>query len=106
MVDKRAEAMAKFAALIQDKDQLARLQKQAELIEFKEKYDIDRATPLKCPACSQWQMSGGSLWIHIEDKTLFTCRKCKLTFRVECQTISNDELILHIRSMLKGAKEE
>lgn len=92
-------------ALQKDPKLLEKLQKRAELDDFKEKYNLERTTPLKCPACSQWGMTGGSLWIHKDDKSLFTCKKCKLTFRIECQTISNEQLIIQIRAVQKGDEE-
>ena len=61
-------------ALQKDPKLLEKLLKRAELDEFKEKYNLERATPFKCPACSQWGMTGGSLWIHKDDPNLFTCK--------------------------------
>lgn len=92
-------------ALKKDPKLLEKLKKSADLQDFKDKFNIERATPLKCPACSQWQISGGSLWIHKDDPTLFTCRKCKLTFRVECITLPTNELIIQMRAIQKGDEQ-
>jgi len=101
------EAPEEFTkALQKDPKLLNRLKKKAELDEFKGLHNLERATPLKCPACSQWGMTGGSLWIHKEDRLLFTCRKCKITWRIECQTIPNEELIYQIREVQKGEEGE
>ena len=91
-----------FAKLLQDPDALARLQKQASLQEFKEKYNVERASPLRCPVCNQFGQSGGSLWINKDDHTKFVCRKCLLEFKVECLTLPNDELIIKIREASKS----
>lgn len=88
--------------LSKDPKLLEKLQKRVELDEFRGKYNVERATPFKCPACSQYGMTGGSLWIHKDDKSLFTCRKCKLTFKIECQTLPTEELIYKMRQVIKG----
>lgn len=90
-----------FAELLKDPKALASLQRTTELQEFKDKYNVARASPLKCPACSQWGMTGGSLWIVKDTTNQFVCRKCKLEWLVECKTISNTELILKIREANK-----
>ena len=92
-------------ALSKDPRLLEKLTKRAELQDFKDKYNVERASPLKCPACSQYGMTGGSLWIHADDKSLFTCRKCKLTFKIECQTLPTEELIYKMTQIRKGDEE-
>jgi len=86
-----------FSKILQDKEALEKLQKQVSFQDFKEKYSVERATPLHCPACSQYGYVGGSLWINKEDHTKFVCRKCLLEFKVECLTTPNDELIRKIK---------
>lgn len=93
-------------ALQKDPKLRERLQKRADLDEFREKYNVERATPFKCPACSQWGQTGGSLWINKDDKSLFVCRKCKLEWKIECKTIGNEELIYQMRQIQKGEKDE
>jgi len=66
---------------------LEQLQRRTELNEFKERYNVEKASPLKCPACSQY-MSSSSLWINKDNHTLFVCRKCKLEWKLECLTQS------------------
>ena len=89
-------------SLARDPTLLAKLQRQAELLEFKEKYNVERSTPLKCPACSQWGQTGGSLW-RGKDKNRFVCRKCHLEWRIECLTQSTEELIIQIKQIQKEA---
>lgn len=90
-----AEELAKDSKLVE------RLKRSQELAEFKEKYNVERASPLKCPACSGWQMSGGSLWMDKDDPNRFVCRKCHIEWKVECLTYSNEELIIKIREANK-----
>ncbi len=78
--------------------------KRAELDKFKETYNTERASPLRCPACNQYGVNGGSLWIHKDDPYLFTCRKCKLTFRLECKNVDNEKLIYLLKELNKGDK--
>ena len=89
-------------ALNQDPTLLDKLQKQSELAEFKEKYNTERATPLKCPVCAQFYQYPGSLWINKNDHTKFVCRKCKLEFKLECLTVDNEILISDLRKAAKG----
>ncbi len=93
-------------ALLKDPDLVAKLQRRVELNEFKEQYSVERATPLKCPACSGFQMSGGSLWINKEDRSIFVCRKCKLQWKIECLTLPTNELIIQMKEINKGGSKE
>ena len=90
----------------EDPTLLNRLQKQSELINFKEKYNTERATPLKCPVCAQFYQYPGSLWINKNDHTKFVCRKCKLEFKLECLDVPNVKLIDGLRKAAKGELTE
>lgn len=90
-----------FNQLLKDPKALLALQKSTQLAEFKEQYKAVRASPLKCPACSQWGQTGGSLWIT-EDKKTFVCRKCRLVWELECKTVNTEELIFKMRQAAKG----
>lgn len=95
-----------FAKALSDNPELlAKLRRGRELDHFKKTYNVERATPFKCPVCSRLSLTGGSLWINKDDKSLFTCRRCHLTFRIECQTLSNEEVIWHMRQIQKGEEE-
>ena len=89
-------------AIDKDPTFIARLKKRAELDAFKEKYNTERATPLKCPVCSVFLQSPGSLWINKDDHTRFVCKKCKLEFTLICHTHPNDTLINELRKAAKG----
>ena len=89
-------------ALQKDPDLASKLKKRAELEEFKEKYNVERATPLKCPACASVLQSPGSLYIDKDDPTRFVCRKCKLIYTIICHTLPNENLIENLRLILKG----
>ena len=100
------EARAFLEKLKSDRTFRDSLERKADTEAFKEEFDTERTTPLKCPACSgnvgpSGYPSGGALWIHKSDKSLFTCRKCRLTFKIECKTISNEELIIEIKEARK-----
>jgi len=81
---------------------LGRLRKREELSNFKESYNLDRATPLRCPVCSVYLQSPGSLWADKIDPTKFVCRKCKLEFTLICHTPKNSQLIDDLRKIVKG----
>lgn len=83
--------------LLKNPDLIAKIQKSSELADFKEQYHVVRASPLKCPHCSQWGQVGGSLWIVDGEKDHFVCRKCKLAFIVSCLTLPTNELIIKMR---------
>jgi len=89
-------------AVQNDPKLLEKLQLKTEFDEFKEKYQVERASPLKCPACSQWGQTGGSLWIHKTEKDIFVCRKCKLVWKVECLTLPTQELIIKMKEIQKA----
>jgi len=95
--------MEDFAkALSKDPTLLNRLEKQINLTDFKERYNVERATPLKCPVCAQFYQYPGSLWINKDDHTRFVCKKCKLEFTLVCHTVNNDVLINDLRKAAKG----
>lgn len=76
-------AMQDFAkALKEDPGLLVQLKKQEGLSAFKEKYHVGRATPLRCPTCNQFNVSGGTLWKDPDDTTRFVCRKCHIEYHI------------------------
>ncbi len=89
-------------ALQKDPNLPSKLQKRQELIDFKEIYNVGRATPLKCPACASVLPFPSSLWIDKDNNTRFVCRKCKLVYTLICQTLPNDNLIENLRLAIKG----
>lgn len=93
-------------ALSKDPTLLTRLQKTSELTDFKEKYNAERATPLKCPVCSLFYQYPGSLWVNRTDHTKFVCKKCRLEFTLICLTLDNDILIDNMRKAAKGELTE
>ena len=92
-------------ALARDPSLASKLQKREELSSFKEKYNVERATPLKCPACAVFFQWPGSLWINKTSPTRFVCKKCKLEFTLACLTLSNDNLIEELRKIAKGEQK-
>lgn len=95
--------LEEFVQQLRDDPKLVeRLQKQEEFRAFKEKYNTERATPLKCPVCSTFYQWPGSLWIDKDDNTKFVCRKCHLHYTIICHTIPNISLIDELRQIGKG----
>lgn len=95
--------LEEFAKILKEDPKLAEsFKRRVELDEFKEKYNTVRASPLKCPACSQWGQTGGSLWINKDDPSRFVCRKCKLEWHVECLTLPTQDLIYKMKQIQKG----
>jgi hypothetical protein len=92
-------------ALQKDPSLISKLQKREGFTEFKEKYNVERATPLKCPVCSTFFQFPGSLWIDKVDHTKFVCKKCKLEFNLTCLTVPNDNLIEELRKIAKGEQK-
>lgn len=88
-----------LAALAKDPKLVEKLNRKIEIDKFKQEYGVERATPLKCPACASILQTPGSLWIHKDDKSKFTCRKCRITYKIECYPISSEELIIQLRKI-------
>lgn len=88
-------------ALQEDPSLINRLKKGSGLSDFKERYEVEKASPLKCPVCSALLQSPGTLWYKKEDPTYFVCRKCRLVFTLICHTIQNNELIDKLRQTSK-----
>ncbi len=99
MVDERL--LKKFAELIKDPEEVERLKRSTSLNEFKEKYNVERASPLHCPACSEAGFTGGTLWFNKDKPTRCVCHKCHLEWNVECLTTPTEELIKKIREASK-----
>ena len=89
-------------ALKKDPDLPGKLQKKEELKEFKEKYSVGRATPLKCPACAAVLQYPGSLYEDPSNRSRFVCKKCKLVWFISTDSITNEELIANLRLVIKG----
>lgn len=90
-------------ALQEDPDLINKLKKQSELSSFKDRYDVERASPLKCPACSNFVQFPGTLWIG-KDDTKFVCRKCKLEWTIICHTVPNAQLIPELKEIAKSGE--
>lgn len=106
-MDSSNRDLEEFAKMLQADPKLAEtLRRREELSEFKERYNLERATPLKCPVCSQWGQTGGSLWINKDDRSVFVCKKCKLSFQIFGLTVPTNILIDQLREAAKTKDEE
>ena len=90
-----------FSDLLKNPQAVDSLRRSSEISSFKEEYGAERSSLLKCPACSQWGQTGGSLWIVRGTKDEFVCRKCKLKWKMECLTTPIEELTKQIREVSK-----
>ncbi|KKM76865.1 hypothetical protein LCGC14_1375790 [marine sediment metagenome] len=89
-----------FAEHLKDPENVAKLRRQASFAEFKEKYGVTHASPLKCPVCSQGGYAGGTLWTGPDQKH-FICRRCLTEIEIQFTKISNEEMIMKLREASK-----
>jgi len=89
-----------FANSLKDPDMVTKLRKQASFAEFKERYGVTHASPLKCPVCSQGGYAGGSLWTGPDQKH-FICRRCLVEIEITFTRISNEEMLIKLKEALK-----
>lgn len=80
-------------------EEVARLKKRDGMEEFKSKYHVDKASPLKCPACRD--MYGGTLWSSPSHHFRFVCRKCKVAFHIDCTSETLENLLERLKEMSK-----
>ena len=84
-----------------DPNLLSKIQAKEGMNEFKEKYNVEKATPLRCPICNQYGVTGGSLWISKDTSSSFTCRKCHITFIITTSPVPIEEIPDLLRRMNK-----
>jgi len=90
-------------ALQKDPSLAGRLQKREGLTEFKEKYNVEKSSGLKCPVCGAFfQYPPGSLWYSPTNPTHFVCRKCRLEFNLNCITLPIPDIIKELKGSGKG----
>ena len=86
--------------LKQHPEEIVKLMKKEGMEEFKSKYHVDKASPLRCPACRD--MYGGTLWMSIDHHFRFVCRKCKVAFHIDCTSEPLVDLLARLKEMSKG----
>lgn len=92
-------------ALAKDPKLIEKLQRRAALDEFKTKYGVQRSTSLKCPACTTYLSTGGSLWGPMaETQSQYVCRKCFLVWTITCVTQPIADVIAAIKQLQKEGK--
>jgi transposase-like protein len=108
MGEDKVEISQEFLSqLIKDPQLINKLKRQDEKEKFLSKYGVKRATPFKCPACTSYLQSGGTLWGPMEGyNDRYVCRKCELVWDVQCVTRPNDDIALKIREIKKGKPNE
>jgi hypothetical protein len=91
-----------FLASMKDPDLVKKILRKAELDNFKDSFGAEKASIFKCPACSQYGMTPGSLW-SVKDKLhTFVCRKCNLTWEINCVTQTNEEVMWEMKKLMDG----
>lgn len=95
--------LLKFLEKVQkDPGIVNRTLKQEDLRAFKELYDVTGASGLKCPSCSSYLESPGSLWWNPENPTSFVCRKCHLVFKIECKSYPIEAICEEVKKVTSG----
>jgi len=97
--------LEEFANIVSNPELLANFKRKVALQEFKDKYNVDRASPLHCPACSQSGYTGGSLYFNKDIPTKCVCRKCFLEWNIECLTTPVQDLIYKIKEASKSGEQ-
>jgi len=77
-----------------------KLDKQTELREFKEHFQVDKASNYHCPWCQQ-----GRLYFQ-EEKEFYICRECRLKFSIDCLDIENLDKLLEAKAEERRQKRE
>jgi transposase-like protein len=89
-----------FVNYLKDNPQeINRLRKREGMEEFKAKYHVDKASPLKCPACRDTY--GGTLWTSTSHNFRFVCKKCKVAFHIDCTSESMEDLLKRLKEISK-----
>lgn len=85
--------------LAKDPKYIEKAQRSVALDEFKSKYEVQRASGLKCPGCLQGnQYGGGSLWgPRTGTDNQYVCRKCGLLWTIVCMNRDVREVIKEIK---------
>jgi len=89
--------------LLEDPNFLNRLERGFEKEKFLKEFKVQKATPLKCPACSYYMQTGGTLWGPVKDEpNHYVCRKCRLVWELKCVSEPTEELFQKLRQIKKG----
>lgn len=99
MTDKIEVPADLLAKLAKDPKYIERAQRAVALGDFKDKYEVDHASGLKCPGCTEGnQFGGGSLWgPRRGTDNEYVCRKCLLEWRIDCTSDDVEEVIRRIK---------
>ena len=107
MSDDNVSVPRKFLEnLARDPDLVKKVIRAGELAEFKEKYGVTRSTGLKCPACSAYFTTGGSLWGPMKDTVgAYVCRKCGTIWHLECVSKPIMDVIDEVRGIMSDKRK-
>jgi len=83
--------------LAKDPKYVEKAQRFVAQADFKEKYNVTKSSGLRCPACNQYGMSGGSLWWNPDYPTRFVCRKCNLVWKITCESANLEDVIKEVK---------
>jgi len=74
--------------------------------EFTTTYSVrEKPSPYVCPLCTAY-LSVGRMYERTDMPNVFTCNKCRMTFRIECTDKPNDELFTEIADEKRKKREE
>jgi len=76
-----------------------KLDRQKDLLDFKEQFQVDRASNFHCPWCQ------GPLYYQ-EEKKFYVCRECRLKFSIECLDVENLDKLLEEKAEERRQKRE
>ena|SRR4030042_808958 len=101
-----AQAKALYEKMLKKyKDPLATIERREALAEFRTKYNVDKASPLICPACSHY-MSIHKLYQRLDNPNIFVCRSCLLEFHIEYFSTGIEKLLETLKARKRDATIE
>lgn len=77
-----------------------KLDRQKDLLDFKEQFQVDRGSNYHCPWCMV-----GRLYYQEEGK-FYVCRECRLKFSIECLTIENLDKLIEAKAEERRQRRE
>jgi len=74
--------------------------------EFQNEFGVkEKPCAYVCPACTMG-FTVGKLYESLTEPGLFTCNKCRLTFGIECQDMTNEEFFIGVAEEKRKKREE
>ena len=77
-----------------------KLDRQKDLLDFKEQFQVDKGSNYHCPWCMM-----GRLYYQEEQK-FYVCRDCRLKFSIECLSVENLDKLIEAKAEERRQKRE